>query len=50
MEYIISYQNGGKEPARTNLRARMPLSDQFSGEFLKMFNRGFSKKQISRDL
>ena len=29
---------------------RKPLSDQFRGEFLKMFNRGFSKKQISRDL
>ena len=27
-----------------------PLSDRFRGEFLKMFNRGFSKKQISRDL
>ena len=27
-----------------------PRSDQFRGEFLKMFNRGFSKMQMSRDL
>ena len=27
-----------------------PLSDQFRGEFLKMFNCGFSKRQISHDL
>ena len=26
-----------------------PLSDQFRGELLYMFNRGFSKKQISHD-
>ena len=26
------------------------LADQFRGGILDMFNRGFSKKQISRDL
>ena len=44
MEFIISSQNGGKEPAQANLRV------QFRGEFLKMLKCGFSKKQISRDL
>ena len=50
MEFIISSQNGGKEPGRANFTCPENLSDQFRGEFLKMLNRGFSKKQISRDL
>ena len=41
--------------AAKNLNGRIyvpgkPLSDQFRVEFLQMFNRGFSKKQISCDL
>ena len=40
-----------KEPAQANIYVPgKPLSDQFRGEFLKMFNHGFSKKQVSCDL
>ena len=51
MEYRISSKNGGQ---RTNTAEftnpeNLRLSDQFRGEILNMFNRGFSKKQTSRD-
>ena len=51
MEYIFPL----KKMAAKNLHGRnyepgKPLSEQFRGEIVNMFNRGFSKKQISRDL
>ena len=51
MEYIISPQMVAKNQHRRIIYVPgKPLSDQFRGDFLRMFNHGFSKKQTSCDL
>ena len=51
MEYRISSKNGGQRTntAEFTRESGKPLYDQFRGEILNMFNRGFCKKQTSRD-
>ena len=50
MENTVTFKMAARNQHGRIYEPGKPLSEQFRGEILDMYNRGISKKQISRDL